>query len=84
MLNFNDFLEFLEPIEQHRFHQAFEKDRGITVEEAGFDREVFVSVSVFILCAFPWVNTDQGHDYWYTIYNRIHEATNFELVSNPN
>lgn len=75
MLGFNDFMDLLSPIEQHRFHQAFEKDRKMSVEESRFDMEMFSELQVYILSAFPWDNTDQGVDYWYAIYKRVKEHT---------
>lgn len=84
MLGFNDFLDLLSPIEQHRFHQAFEKNRKMSVEEAKFDTEVFPELKNYLLGAFPWDTTDQGFDYWDAIYNRVVEHTTIKLEINLN
>lgn len=84
MLNFNDFMDLLDPIEQHRFHQAFEKDRECTVEEAGYDRELFPELKDYLLSAFPWSNTEQGFEYWKGIHDRVVAATTIELNINLN
>ena len=84
MLGFNDFMDLLDPFEQHRFHQAFEKIRSMTVDEVGYDRFVFPELKDYLLCAFPWVDTDQGKGYWLAIHDRIVEATSIELHINLN
>lgn len=84
MLNFNDFMDLLDPIEQHRFHQEFEKLRGKDVEETRFDLEVFPELKDYLLGAFVWDSTDQGFDYWREIHDRIVKATTLELHINNN
>ena len=84
MLGFNDFMDLLDPIEQHRFHQAFEKNRKRSVEEEKFDMELFPKLKSYLLAAFPWDNTDQGVDYWYAIYKRIEEHTTIKVEINLN
>lgn len=84
MLGFNDFMDLLSPIEQHRFHQAFEKDHGMTVEEARFDLQVFPKLKSYLLSAFSWNKTDQGFDYWRAIHDRIVEHTKIKVEINLN
>ena len=84
MLGFNDFMDLLDPFEQHRFHQAFEKIRSKTVDEVGYDRFVFPELKDYLLAAFPWGDTDQGFDYWEAIHNRVVDATSIELYFNLN
>lgn len=84
MLNFNDFMDLLHPIEQHRFHQSFEKLRKKTVEEARYDMELFPHLKDYLLGAFAWEDTDQGFDYWEDIYKRILSMTAIELHFNYN
>lgn len=71
MLNFNDFMDLLDPVERLRFNMEYERQNGYTVDYTGYCYQSFPTLAMYLSHAFSWKESEEGGFYWAAIYDRI-------------
>jgi hypothetical protein len=69
---FTEFMELLEPIDQHRLNNAIEHQRGEDfLDRIHSDEDCREDAEDWLAGVINWEETEQGHQYWASIYGKI-------------